>query len=311
MATEPLATGRVLAPAFREPNVLERSWLSTHRFVRKKPLGAFGGIVVVILVLVAISAPVIAPYGPLANNQAVALKSPSLAGIDGTFPHLAGTDQFGRDVFSRIVYGAQTSLYIGVLVTIVSTVPALMLGVASAYFGGWIDYLLQRFVDTVQAIPYLILLIAIMVVLGPSFINVVFALSFRRAVTESRVLRGSTMGLMNQTYIEAARAMGATDLRIMARHIVPNLVPLLIVLSSTAFAGVILSEASLSFLGYGVPPPRPSWGGMLAADGRAFMYAAPWMLIAPTVALAIVVFGVNMFGDALRDVLDPRLRGSR
>lgn len=311
MATEPLATGRALAPAFREPNVLERSWTSTHRFVRKKPLGAFGGIVVVILVLVAIGAPVLAPYAPLANNQAVALKSPSFEGIDGTFPHLAGTDQFGRDVFSRIIYGAQTSLYIGVLVTIVSTVPALVLGVASAYFGGWIDYLLQRFVDTVQAIPYLILLIAIMVVLGPSFINVVFALSFRRAVTESRVLRGSTMGLMNQTYIEAARAMGATDLRIMARHIVPNLVPLLIVLSSTAFAGVILSEASLSFLGYGVPPPRPSWGGMLAADGRAFMYAAPWMLIAPTVALAIVVFGVNMFGDALRDVLDPRLRGSR
>jgi peptide/nickel transport system permease protein len=266
---------------------------------------------VVVLVLMAVGAPVIAPYPPLENNQPVALKGPSLTGINGTFPHLAGTDQFGRDVFSRIVYGAQTSLYIGVLVTVVSTIPALVLGVVSAYFGGWVDYLLQRFVDTVQAIPYLILLIAIMVVLGPSFINVVFALSFRRAVTESRVLRGATMGLLNQTYIEAARAIGATDTRIMARHLVPNLVPLLIILSSTAFAGVILSEASLSFLGYGVPPPRPSWGGMLAADGRAFMYAAPWMLVAPTVALAIVVFGVNMFGDALRDVLDPRLRGSR
>lgn len=311
MVTEPLSTGGVAPVAFREPGPVARSWDAVFSFTRRKPLGAFGGAIVVLLVAVAIGAPVFAPYAPLENNQAVALKGPSLASIDGTFPHLAGTDQFGRDVFSRVVYGAQTSLYIGVLVTVVSTIPALALGVASAFFGGWVDYFLQRFVDTVQAVPYLILLIAIMVVLGPSFINVVFALSFRRAVTESRVLRGSTLGLMNQTYIEAARATGATNGRIMLRHLVPNLVPLLIVLSSTAFAGVILSEASLSFLGYGVPPPRPSWGGMLAADGRAFMYAAPWMLIAPTLALAIVVFGVNMFGDALRDVLDPRLRGAR
>ena len=311
MTTQPLSTGGVVPVVYREPGLISTWWSATLSFTRKKPLGAFGGAIVVLLVLLAIGAPVLAPYGPLENNQAVALKGPSVSGIDDTFPHLAGTDQFGRDVFSRVVYGAQTSLYIGVLVTVVSTIPALALGVASAYFGGWIDYLLQRFVDTVQAIPYLILLIAIMVVLGPSFINVVFALSFRRAVTESRVLRGASLSLMNQTYVEAARAIGATDSRVMMRHLVPNLVPLLIVLSSTAFAGVILSEASLSFLGYGVPPPRPSWGGMLAADGRAFMYAAPWMLIAPTLALAIVVFGVNMFGDALRDILDPRLRGSR
>ncbi|MCC6238191.1 MAG: ABC transporter permease [Dehalococcoidia bacterium] len=311
MTTQPLSTGGLAPVVYREPGGLSTWWNATLSFTRKKPLGAFGGAIVVLLVLLAIGAPVISPYGPLENNQAVALKGPSLTGIEGTFPHLAGTDQFGRDVFSRVVYGAQTSLYIGVLVTLVSTLPALALGVSSAYFGGWVDYLLQRFVDTVQAVPYLILLIAIMVVLGPSFINVVFALSFRRAVTESRVLRGATLSLMNQTYVEAARAMGATDTRVMLRHLVPNLIPLLIVLSSTAFAGVILSEASLSFLGYGVPPPRPSWGGMLAADGRAFMYAAPWMLIAPTLALAIVVFGVNMFGDALRDVLDPRLRGAR
>lgn len=304
MASEQAAPGRALGRPFQEPGALSRWWTSSVRFARTKPLGAFGALVVVVLVLMAIGAPVIAPYPPLENNQAVAFQSPSAS-------HLSGTDQFGRDVFSRIVYGAQTSLYIGVLVTVVSTIPSLMLGVISAYFGGWVDYVLQRFVDTVQAIPYLILLIAIMVVLGPSFINVVFALSFRRAVTESRVLRGATMGLLNQTYIEAARAIGATDTRIMTRHLVPNLVPLLIILSSTAFAGVILSEASLSFLGYGVPPPRPSWGGMLAADGRQYMYAAPWMLIAPTIALAITVFGVNMFGDALRDILDPRLRGSR
>ena len=154
------------------------------------------------------------------------------------------------------------------------------------------------------------MLISIMVVLGPSLTNVIIALSFRRAIVESRVMRGATMGILNNTYIESARATGATDVRIMLRHLVPNIMPTLIVLGSIGFAGVILAEASLSFLGYGVPPPTPSWGGMLAADGRAYMFAAPWMLVAPTIALSITVFGVNMFGDALRDVLDPRLRGS-
>ena len=190
------------------------------------------------------------------------------------------------------------------------TVPALLLGLASAYFGGWIDYVTQRLVDAFQSVPYLIMLISIMVVLGPSLTNVIIALSFRRAIVESRVMRGATMGILNNTYIESARATGATDVRIMLRHLVPNIMPTLIVLGSIGFAGVILAEASLSFLGYGVPPPTPSWGGMLAADGRAYMFAAPWMLIAPTIALSITVFGVNMFGDALRDVLDPRLRGS-
>ncbi|MCA9855747.1 MAG: ABC transporter permease [Dehalococcoidia bacterium] len=275
---------------------------SVRKFVRRKPLGAFGGAVTVLLVLVAVFADLIAPY-PGLQHSAATLQGPSA-------DHWLGTDQFGRDILSRVIHGARVSLFVGVGVTLLGTIPALLLGLASAYFGGWVDYLVQRLVDAFQSVPYLIMLIAIMVVLGPSLTNVIVALSFRRAIVESRVMRGATMGILNNVYIEAAHATGATNTRIMLRHLVPNIMPTLIVLGSIGFAGVILAEASLSFLGYGVPPPTPSWGGMLAADGRAYMFAAPWMLIAPTLALSVTVFGVNMFGDALRDVLDPRLRGS-
>jgi len=257
----------------------------------------------VLLVIIAVFADMIVPYDPMEHDAAVPLAGPSIT-------HPAGTDQFGRDVLSRIILGARTSLYVGVAVTLFSIVPAVMLGMISAYFGGWVDYLIQRVVDTIQSIPYLILLIAIMVVLGPSLINVIFALTFRRSIIESRLMRGATLGILNQTYVDAARSTGATDARIIVRHLLPNIMPTVIVIASIGFGGVILAEASLSFLGYGVPPPMPSWGGMLAADGRAYMYAAPWMLVAPTTALALTVFGVNMFGDALRDVLDPRLRGT-
>lgn len=282
---------------------LSRGSIRVGHFIRQKPLGAFGGAITVALVLVALLADVIAPYGALEHSR------DTLQGASAG--HLMGTDQFGRDILSRIIYGARISLYVGVVVTLLGTMPALALGLASAYFGGWIDYAVQRLVDAFQAVPYLIMLIAIMVVLGPSLTNVIIALSFRRAIVESRVMRGATMGILNNTYVEAAHAMGASNMRIMVRHLVPNIMPTLIVLGSIGFAGVILAEASLSFLGYGVPPPTPSWGGMLAADGRAYMFAAPWMLIAPTIALSVTVFGVNMFGDALRDVLDPRLRGSQ
>lgn len=287
----------------QQRGMLSSVWNQTVRFTRRKPLAAFGGVILLVVILLAILADVIVPFDPMAQSSAEQLKSPSLR-------HIAGTDQFGRDTFSRVVVGARTSLYVGVGVTVLALVPAIMLGVASAFLGGWVDYLLQRIVDTVQSIPYLIMLIAMMTVLGPSLFNVVLALAFRRAITESRVMRGATMSIMNQTYVEAARAIGSNTFRIMIQHLIPNIMPSVIVVASIGFGGVILAEASLSFLGYGVPPPTPSWGGMVAADGRAYMYAAPWMLIAPATALALVVFGVNMLGDGLRDVLDPHLRGS-
>lgn len=270
---------------------------------RRKPIGAAGAIVLVVLVLTAILADVVAPYSPLEHS------SERLIGPSSE--HLAGTDQFGRDTFSRVIHGARTSLYVGLAATVLSMVPAVLLGMTSAFFGGWYDYALQRFVDTIQALPALILLVTILVILGPGLWNVIIALSFNRAIVGSRVMRGATMAIVSSTYIEAARAAGATNTRIILRHLLPNIVPTIIVVYSLGFGTVILAEASLSFLGYGVPPPTPSWGGMLAADGRSYMFAAPWMLWAPTIALAIVVFAVNMFGDAIRDLLDPRLRGAR
>lgn len=285
------------------PTRFQRSGSAIWRFCRQKPLGAVSGFILAGLVVMAVFADLIVPYDALATGPDP-LASPSWA-------HLAGTDQFGRDIFSRIIVGARTSLYVGVGVTIAATIPAIAIGVVSAYFGGTVDYLMQRVVDTIQAVPYLILLIAIMVALGPSLVNIIIALSFRRAITESRVMRGTTLSILNQTYVESARASGASNTRIMLVHLVPNIVPVVIVVASLGFGGVILAEASLSFLGYGIPPPTPSWGGMLAADGRSYMYAAPWMLVAPAIALSLVVFAINMFGDAIRDVMDPRLRGSR
>lgn len=273
------------------------------RFARRKPLGAIGAVLMVVFILIAIAAPLVAPYPPLEHSSEL-LASPS-------GEHLAGTDQFGRDTLSRLIYGARTSLYVGVAATVLSAIPAVLIGMSSAYFGGTYDYLVQRFVDTIQALPGLILLITILVILGGGLWNVIFALSFNRAIVGSRVMRGATMGVQNEVYVEAALASGATTMRIMLRHLLPNIVPTIIVVYSLGFGTVILAEASLSFLGYGIPPPSPSWGGMLAADGRAYMFAAPWMLWGPTIALAIVVFAINMFGDAIRDVLDPRLRGSR
>jgi len=266
-------------------------------------MGAAGAVVLLILVFAAVFADVVSPYSPLEHG------TERLAGPSSE--HLAGTDQFGRDTLSRVIHGARTSLYVGIAATVLSMIPAVMLGLTSAFFGGWYDYFLQRFVDTIQALPALILLVTILVILGPGLWNVIIALSFNRAIVGSRVMRGATLSISTSTYVEAARACGATNMRIILRHLLPNIVPTVIVVYSLGFGTVILAEASLSFLGYGIPPPTPSWGGMLAADGRAYMFAAPWMLWAPTIALAVLVFAVNMFGDAVRDILDPRLRGTR
>ncbi|MQA00024.1 MAG: ABC transporter permease subunit [Dehalococcoidia bacterium] len=280
-----------------------RSLHGTRRFVRRKPLGAFGGLILLLLVSAALLADVLAPYGAAQQDTGAPLSAPSAS-------HLAGTDQYGRDIFSRLLYGARISLYVGIGATVLSIVPATVIGVASAYFQGRFDYIVQRVVDAVQAVPGLILLIAIVVVLGPSVVMVVASLSVRSAVVNSRVMRGATIQIMGRDFIQAARSLGARDLRLMLRHVLPNIAAPIIIVASLGFGQFILAEASLSFLGYGVPPPEPSWGGMLASDGRNYMYAAPHMFVGPALVLSLVVFGVNMFGDAMRDVLDPRLRGA-
>lgn len=285
-----------------QPPAARRFVRTVIGFARAKPLGAIGAVILLIMVVLAVFAPQIEPYDPLETNQRAALEAPSGS-------HLLGTDQYGRDILSRVIRGARISLYVGLGATIAAIVLATVIGVSSAYFGGAVDYFVQRLVDAVQAVPGLILLISVLVILGPSITNVMIALAFRSSITTSRVVRGASLGVMANPYVEAGKVIGASNVRLMARHIVPNIIPPLIIVATVQFGGAILAEASLSFLGYGVPPPNPTWGGMMSAEGRTFMLAAPWILYGPAIALSLVVFSVNMLGDALRDRLDPRLRG--
>ncbi len=295
------AAGRITA---QDRSMFQSAMRWVWRFSRRKPLGAFGGIVLILLIITAFFAEVIAPYGPLLQNTGAALEPPSLQ-------HLAGTDQFGRDMFSRLIFGARTSLTVSVSVTILVTIPSVTLGIIMGYYRGWVDLVLQRVVDAVQAVPGLILLITIVSILGPGLWNVIFALAIPASITSSRLKRAATLQISGRDYVLAARSLGATTPHIMWWYILPNIMATVIVVMSLGFGGYILAESTLSFLGYGIPPPAPSWGGMLASEGRRYMYSAAHMFVAPALALSMVVFGVNMFGDAMRDVLDPRLRGSR
>lgn len=285
------------------PSVSRRRLAGLSSFVRTQPMGAFSAAVLLLLVVAAVFAPLVTQYTPTENTKE-SLVGPSLR-------HWFGTDQFGRDIFSRVVYGARVSLYVGLGATVVGTIGSTVLGLVTAYRGGWLDYIVQRVVDAVQSIPPLVLLISVLVVLGPSTTNVVIALAVRAAITSSRVVRSVALGIMGSPYMESARVIGCSHTRSLLVYLLPNVMPTVIVLASVAIGANILAEATLSFLGYGVPPPSPTWGGMMSSEGRLYMFVAPWILIAPTVALSLVVFAMNMFGDSLRDVLDPRMRGSR
>jgi peptide/nickel transport system permease protein len=271
------------------------------RFARREPLGTLCALVILIFCLMAIFAPLVTTAGP------TALVAAPLEASSRTHP--LGTDQFGRDVFSRVVYGARISLAVGVLATSIAALGAAVLGIASAYVGGWVDSLLQRLVDAVQAIPPIVFLIGLVVALNPSFKTVVIALAARGAFVLSRIVRSAALTIKDQQFIEAARSTGVSGVRLMWRHILPNVVPVLIVLFSVNVSTNIIAEASLSFLGYGIQPPAPTWGGMMSGDARLYMIARPWLLMGPVFALGLTVFAFNMFGDALRDRLDPRLRG--
>lgn len=273
-----------------------------RKFVRNQPIGAFSILVLLVLVFVAAFADLIAPFSPTKTNVGPQLAAPSL-------DHLFGTDQFGRDILSRIVHGSRVSLAVGLVTVTLGVLGATVIGTISGYLGGTTDYVVQRVVDAIQAFPAVILLVVILVILGQSLLNIIWALSFLYSFRSSRVVRGAIISLRNETYVEAARSVGATQSRVMIAHLLPNVFPTMMVLASTSIGSIIVAEASLSFLGFGVPPPMPSWGGMLSAEGRVYMLVSPWLLIVPTVALSLVVFSVNMLGDAVRDVLDPRMRG--
>ena len=272
------------------------------RFMRAKPLAAFGILVIALMLVMAVFAETIAPYHYNQASVGDSLEPPSRA-------YWLGTDNQGRDIFSRIVYGARVSMVISLGAVLMGTLLATAVGTMSGYYGGTFDLLLQRLVDAWMAFPWLVLLLSVMSILGRSITNLTLALGLLVAAEGSRVIRSATLGIKEQTYMESARAAGATHRRILWRYVLPNVVAPIIITATVSLGSIILAEASLSFLGFGVPPPYPSWGRMLNASGRVFMVRAPWMAVWAGVAISLTVFAFNMVGDALRDVLDPRLRG--
>jgi len=291
------------APGARRRSAAVRWVVAVARFAWRKPLGALGGVIVVAMLVMAAFAEQIAPYRFDETIRGARMTPPSAA-------HWLGTDNLSRDMWSRVVYGARVSVTVGFATIALAIVVATAIGVSSAYFGGVWDLAVQRVVDAWLSFPYLVIVLSVMAVLGPGLLNVVLSLAVIIAAVNSRVIRGATIAVAQTTYVEAARAVGCGHGRIIVRHILPNVTATVIILATIGLGTAILAESALSFLGFGVPPPYPAWGAMLSGSGRTYMFRAPWMAIWPGVAISLAVFGFNMLGDALRDVLDPRLRGS-
>jgi peptide/nickel transport system permease protein len=274
------------------------------RLVREKPLGAGCAVVVLVFLLCGIFAGALAPYGFNAIDPADRMQPPSLA-------HPFGTDNLGRDMLSRVLHGAQFSVIIGLSAAGLATLVSILIGVPTGYVGGRFDLVIQRVVDAWMTFPALVILIVVVSVIGPGMPQIIGVLALLYGIAGSRILRGNVVSIREHMYVHAAQSIGAGTQRILWRHILPNVMPAVIVLFTTRVGAVILAEASLSFLGLGVPPPAPTWGGMLSGSGRTYMHQGPWLALAPGLALTVVVFAINVFGDALRDLLDPRMRGSR
>jgi peptide/nickel transport system permease protein len=271
------------------------------QFARRRPLGALGGAIIVVLGLAALLAPLIAPYDPLETNFLTMLRPPSRE-------FLFGTDAFGRDVLSRLIYGARTALLIGFTSSILGASLGALLGTVSAYFGGKVDLLLQRVMDIFLSFPLIVLALGVVAVLGTGVLNVILAIAVPIVPQVARVVRASALSVRAMPYVEAARAVGAGHWRIIVRHMLPNVMPPYLIMLTAFLGQAILLEASLSFLGLGVAEPTPAWGLMLRGAGVQFAERAPWLAIAPGLAISVTVFAFNLFGDALRDALDPRLR---
>lgn len=272
------------------------------RLVREKPMGTFGAIVVLLLFLTGIFAPLLAPFGYNDVDLAVRLSPPSLA-------HPLGTDDLGRDLLSRIVYGARVSMVVAIFGVALEMLIALLLGLVGGYVGGRVDMLLQRFVDAFMSFPPIFFYLTIMSIVGPGIPQVIAVLGIISGIRESRVVRSAVINIKSTCFVEAATVVGSRTSFILRRHIIPNILAPLIVIGTVGLGSMITNEATLSFLGFGVPPPAPSWGGMLSGPGRTYLLQAPSMLLWPGVTLGVVVYGINMLGDAMRDILDPRLRG--
>jgi peptide/nickel transport system permease protein len=279
------------------------TWTTIVRFARKKPLGAAGGVLILLMLLTSVFAEILQTHDPIATDAAATLAAP---GPD----HWLGTDHLGRDIYSRIVHGARVSLIVGVASTLLGSVLGGIIGLLSGYVGGNTDLVTQRILDILQGLPLLVLALVMSAALGPAVHNVIIAISIPIIPRAARVIRSSVLSIREMQYVEAARSLGVRHLRIAFRHILPNTMGPFIVLCTAQLGSAILVEATLSFLGLGVPEPYPSWGRMLSVSAAEYAQKAPHLVLFPGIAISLAVFGSNLLGDALRDTLDPRLRGS-
>ena len=277
-------------------------WRRFAFLAQRHLLGTIGLGIMVLFVCTAVFADLICRFDPLSIDSAHRLASPGAL-------HWMGTDSFGRDVWSRIIHGARISLAVGIGSTALGSSIGVMIGLASGYLSGWVDLVFQRVTDILQALPLLVLALVMTAALGPSLPNVILAIAIPLIPTVSRVIRANTLALRELPFVEAAKSIGMSETRIALRHVLPNTIAPLIVLATAQLGSTILTEASLSFLGLGIPEPYPSWGRMLSESAVEYVRVAPWLVIFPGIAISLAVFGTNLFGDALRDVLDPRQRG--
>jgi peptide/nickel transport system permease protein len=300
MAIRPAALELEIPAAWRSRTGLG---VALRRFAARKPLGAVGGLVMLLILLTAVLADVVATHDPIATDASSTLARPSGA-------HWLGADHLGRDIYSRIVHGARISLIVGLASSLLGSGLGGIIGLLSGYAGGKTDLAVQRFLDILQGLPLLVLALVMSAALGPSVENVIVAITIPIVPRAARVVRSSVLSIREMQYVEAARAMGLRHLRIAFRHILPNTVGPFIVLCTAQLGSAILVEAALSFLGLGVPEPYPSWGRMLSVSAAEYAQKAPHLVLFPGVAISLAVFGSNLLGDALRDTLDPRLRGA-
>jgi peptide/nickel transport system permease protein len=272
------------------------------RLVKEKPLGTVGAVIVLAMLLVGILANVLAPHGVNETDLASAISPPSPQ-------HWLGTDNVGRDLLTRIIFGARVSMIVGLAGAGLSVLISTIIGITSGFLGGTVDLVTQRIVDAWMCFPALFIILTVMSILGPGLLQVIIVLATSGGIVGSRIVRSAVIAIKENLYVQAATAIGCSSTRILTKHILPSVSAPMIILFTVSMGGMILAEATISFLGYGIPPPLPSWGGMLSGAGRDYMLQAPWMSVWPGLALGIVVYGINMLGDALRDILDPRLRG--
>ena len=283
---------------------LAQSLIQPLRRLLRHRMAAIGGAVVVIVIICATLAPLLSPFDPMEQELANRLKPPGWVNAEGKVL-LLGTDQLGRDVLSRIIYGSRVSLMVGVASALLGGISGLILGLVSGYFGSWVDDIIMRIADVQLSFPFLILALCVIAILGTNLVNLILVLSIYGWVIYARIIRASVLSIKEIEFVQAAKAIGASHSKILVKHILPNVIAAFFVISSFQIARIIIMEASLGFLGLGVPPPLPTWGNMLA-DGREYLQEAWWIGTFPGLAIVIVVLGINLLGDGLRDALDPK-----